>query len=94
MTTYILSQEPPIKRKGKKPEPGRIILDDAAHGSVIGIIEADAVVRVLQTPEGPVEKILKSAWRVAREKVDESKFHRIENLGWFRCENDDQTEAA
>ena len=44
--------------------PRRVILDEAAHGQVIGTIEA-------------------RNWIEARAKVDESKFYRIQNEGWF-----------
>ena len=83
MTTFVLSQEPAIKRDGKEPEDGRVILDVKEHGPLIGSIEADAITRTVQTEDGPVEKIMKSAWLVAREKVDESKFYHIENFGWL-----------
>lgn len=62
----------------KEGDDGRVILDEKSHGIEIGMIEADAEMR-----NG---KIVRSAWCVARAKINESKFFRIENEGYFARE--------
>lgn len=83
MTTFILSQEPMPQIAGKKSEAGRVILDWQAHGDIIGTIEADDVTETYEVNGSLFTRIVVSAWRAAREKVDESKFFHIENKGWF-----------
>ena len=70
MTVFILSKE---------EKDSRVILDVRNHGIELGAIEADAVTEMANG----YERIICSAWKVARELVDESKFFHIENHGWF-----------
>lgn len=86
MTIFILSQAPATHREGLKPVPVRVILDDRAHGAILETFETQAITQTIDTPEGPVEKVIKSAWRIAREKVDESKFYHVESFGWLPLE--------
>lgn len=80
MTDFILS----IDR-----ETGRAILDCESHGPVIGSIQANAITAMVKNSDGVMEeKIIKSAWRIAREKVDESKFYQVQNVGWFAIDDE------
>lgn len=83
MTTFLISQMLAQRREGKEPWPGRVILDTAPHGSVLGSVSAEAITKIVMTEDGPKEVIVKSAWRIAREKVKESDYYRIEGEGWF-----------
>lgn len=92
MTTFILSKqsltpsEAAIAAETGKEFLQRVILDSKEHGEVIGTIEAKAITRKVMIDGEWTEKIIQSAWSVAREKVDESKFYHIENAGWFAIE--------
>lgn len=84
MSAFILSKLPVdfdyLCRSGKTveeamKEPRRVILDRESHGEQIAVIEAE--------PEKTGDTVIKSAWCVARDKVDESKLFRIHGEGWF-----------
>ncbi|OGB23335.1 MAG: hypothetical protein A3I66_01330 [Burkholderiales bacterium RIFCSPLOWO2_02_FULL_57_36] len=87
MTTFILSEEPAINCNSNKPESGRVVLDWQAHGPVIGSFEGEPVTNA----KGDV---IKSAWQVARAKIDESKFYQVEHAGWFYLESVRKARAA
>jgi hypothetical protein len=77
MTDFILSLdgEPKQDKRGKE-YPRRAILDAIAHGPELQTIQAEPVMSAGRIITG-------SAWLVAREKIDESKFFRFENEGYF-----------
>jgi hypothetical protein len=86
MTTFILSQETMPQIEGKEPRVGRVILDWKAHGEILGTIDAEAITETYEAGGGLYARIVVSAWRVAREKVEEPMFYRIESEGWFHRE--------
>lgn len=90
MTTFYLSLdgEPKFDKRGNE-YPRRVILDESAHGPIIGSIDAEADVFTYLAGDQLVTKVLKSAWLIAREKLDESKFFRIDGEGYFPTNSKD-----
>jgi hypothetical protein len=82
---FILSQEPATTINGKA-YPGRVILDETSHGAVIGSFIGEAITKQVTIDGETFERVIKSAWCAAREKIDELKFYRDEGLGWFARE--------
>lgn len=99
MPVFILSEEAltpaeaAISTETGKEFLQRVILDDREHGKVISTIEAEAVMRKVMINGEWTEKVIQSAWSVAREKVDESKFYHIENAGFFTTNTNTKSTA-
>jgi hypothetical protein len=69
--------------KGKTYK-GRLILDEVNHGDLIETVDADPIMGTAKDEKGkeyPI--IIKSAWRIAREKINDLKFVHEPNTGWF-----------